>query len=208
MTKKEKIDQILKAVKIHEKTVNKSTEFGNDEKSYFLGLSKFVKDCLKDKSKVEKLNSYQINSLKNELFSYWNKTISVETEKFWTQIKNENLTFERKEPLKFALSKNRFRNVEQGIGARKYWKTLKTIQSIKNEYSVSDIKKIDKIIVDDENNRFEILKKCLKKKNIPKSQYLKFGECIAYFSNCKLFEKYLTEKEVVELYTIWKNFKS
>ena len=31
---------------------------------------------------------------------------------------------------------------------------------------------------------------------------------MAYFANCDLFKKYLTKKEVTELYTIWKNFKS
>ena len=146
--------------------------------------------------------------MKNDLLIYWNETISLETEKFWTVVKNEKLNLERKEPLKFALSKNRFRNVEQGIGARKYWNSLKSLKSIKNEYSNLEIKKIDEIIVEDEKNRIGILKKCLEKKNIPKSQYLKFGECMAYFANCRLFEEYLTEKEVNELYTIWKNFKS
>ena len=123
-------------------------------------------------------------------------------------VKTANLNLERKEPLKFALDKNRFRNVEQGIGARKYWDSLKSLKCIKDRYSDSEIKKIDEIIVEDENKRIGILKKCLAKKNIPKSQYLKFGECMAYFANCGLFDRYLTEEEVKELYTIWKNFKS
>jgi len=208
LTKTEKIEQVLKTVEIHEKIVNESTEMENDTKSHFLNLSKFTKDCLKDNSKAEKFNSYQIKSLSNELLIYWNETISVETEKFWTEIINENLSIERKEPLKFALSKNRFRNVEQGIGAKKYWNLLKSLKSIKDKYSEFEITKIDEIIVEDENKRIGILKKCLTKKKIPKSQYLKFGECMAYFTNCGLFNKYMTEKEVSELHIIWKNFKS
>jgi hypothetical protein len=208
LTKTENIEQVLKAVEIHEKIVNESIEMESDTKSHFLELSKFIKECLKDKSKIENINSYQIKSLRNDLLTYWNETISVETEKFWTEIKNGNLNLERKEPLKFALNKNRFRNVEQGIGARKYWSSLKLLESIKDEYSDLEIKKIDEIIVEDENKRIGILKKCLAKKNIPKSQYLKFGECMAYFTNCGLFNKYMTEKEVAELHMIWKNFKS
>ncbi len=208
MTKEENIEQVLKAVEIHEKIVEISTEIVNDKKSHFLELSKFIKECLKDESKIENINSYQIKSLRNDLLTYWNETISVDTEKFWTEVKNEKLNLERKEPLKFALSKNRFRSVEQGIGARKYWNSLKSLKSLQDEYSDLEIKKIDEIIVEDEKKRIGILKKCLAKKNIPKSQYLKFGECMAYFANCGLFEKHLTEKEVTELYTIWKNFKS
>ena len=48
----------------------------------------------------------------------------------------------------------------------------------------------------------------LSKKNIPKSQYLKFGECMAYFANTGLFPKYMDENEVKKLYVIWKKHKS
>ncbi|MBJ2176518.1 hypothetical protein JBL43_19880 [Aureibaculum sp. A20] len=208
MTKIEKIEQILKTVEIHEKIVRKSTEIDNETKPYFLELSKFTKDCLTNESKVSKLNSYQIKSLENELLIYWNETISVETEKFWTEILSKKINIQRKEPLKFALDKKRFRNVEQGIGARKYWSELKTINSVKDNFSKTEIVKIDQIITEDENKRIGILEKCLTKKVIPKSQYLKFGECMAYITNCELFSKYMTEKDVDELHEIWRNFKS
>ncbi|MEP2280856.1 hypothetical protein [Maribacter sp.] len=208
MTKTEKIEQILKTAEIHERIVCESTEIDSKTKPYFLELSKFTKDCLNDKTKAGKFSSYQIKSLENELLTYWNETISVETEKFWSEILIQKLDINRKEPLKFALSKNRFRNVEQGIGARKYWRELKIIKSIKDQYSESEIKKIDQIIDEDEKNRIGILKKCLSKKTIPKSQYLKFGECMAYFTSCGLFDTYMTEKDVYELHEIWRNFKS
>ncbi|MEH1009414.1 hypothetical protein VDP25_16875 [Winogradskyella sp. ECml5-4] len=208
MTKIENIEKILKTVEIHERIVRKSTEIDNATKPYFLELSKFTKECLTNESKVSKLNSSQIKSLENELLIYWNETISLETEKFWTEIVTEKLDVQRKEPLKFALDKNRFRNVEQGIGARKHWNEIKTIESVKDKFSITDILKIDQIIAEDENKRIGILKKCLAKRVIPKSQYLKFGECMAYFTNCGLFNKYMTEKEVDELHEIWRDFKS
>jgi len=207
-TKKEVIQQVLKVIEIHEKIVRESTEMDNDTQSHFLELSKFTKECLQNTAKVNQLNASQIKSLRNDLLAYWNETISIESEKFWTAVKTENLILDRKEPLGFALSKNRFRNVEQGIGARKYWNSLKSLPSVNEMYSDSEIKKINEIIAADESTRIGILKKCLAKKKIPKSQYLKFGECMAYFANCDLFKTYLTEEEVNELYTIWKNFRS
>jgi len=48
----------------------------------------------------------------------------------------------------------------------------------------------------------------LAKKAIPQTQYLKFGECMAYFGRSKLFEVYFSKEQVEELYEIWKNFKS
>ena len=91
-----------------------------------------------------------------------------DTEIFWQQLKNKAVDFERKEPLKFALIKNRFRTVEQSIGAKNFWTHLKKLKSITGTYSKTDIEKIDRIITDDENRRIEILKKCLSKKTIPK----------------------------------------
>jgi hypothetical protein len=208
LTKSENIEQLLKTVEINERIVNKSSEIDNETKLFFLELSGFVKSCLTNNSTVGKFNSYQINSLRNDLLNYWNETISVETENFWTEIISENLNIERKEPLKFALNKNRFRNVEQGIGARKYWTELKSLKSITSKYSEIEIEHITKIIAEDENKRIVILKKCLAKKAIPKSQYLKFGECIAYFTNCQIFSNYMTDKEVDQLHIIWNNYKS
>jgi hypothetical protein len=53
-----------------------------------------------------------------------------------------------------------------------------------------------------------MLKKCLTRKQIPQTNYLKFGECMAYANKCRLWDKYFTQAEVDELYVIWKNFES
>ena len=65
LKKTENIEQILKAVEIHEKIVRASIEIEKESKSYFFELSKFTRDYLLDKSKVDKINSYQIKSLQN-----------------------------------------------------------------------------------------------------------------------------------------------
>jgi len=110
--------------------------------------------------------------------------------------------------LRFALINNRFRNVDQGMEARKYWTSLKKLKEIKERFTITEIELLDDIILKDEKQRLEILKKCLSKKQIPKAQYLKFGECMAYINNCGLLEKYFSKIEVDELHDIWRNFKS
>ena len=82
------------------------------------------------------------------------------------------------------------------------------IEELVKDKTKTEIEKIDTIIADDENRRFEILKKCLRKKNIPRTQYLKFGECMAYMNYCGLWDKYFNKEEVQKLYDIWTNFKS
>ena len=196
-------EKLFKTTLIHDNLVDISNVFDEQTKRFFKSQSSLIRNFLNENPKA---NSYHLQTLTNGLLKYWNESIKPETEFFWTELKLNNIDFERKEPLRFALNKNRFSVVEQGIDARNYWGILKTNKSITDNFSKFEINKIDNIITEDEKRRFDILKKCLTKKAIPQTLYLKFGECMAYFNNCQLFEKHFTVDDVKELYTIWKNF--
>ena len=205
MTTLGNIDKLILTTKINDKVVDRSTIMDEKTKEAFKNLSKYTRDLLE---KEPKMNSYGLNSLKSGLLTYWNESINPDTESFWTELKDNGIDYERKEPLKFALEKNQFRRVDQGLDARKHWSELKKRKEIIDRYSKAEIEKIETIIAEDENRRLEILKKCLRKNEIPQSQYLKFGECMAYMNNCGLWNKYFKKEEVEQLYDIWKNFKS
>lgn len=147
----------------------------------------------------------QLKSFSKDLFIYWQESIGVDVEKFWTRLQNEGICIERKDELIFALTKGRFRRVEQAIASRNYWDLLMSMESIQIRFSASDRDKIKGIIDNDERARLQILQKCLAKKSVPGYQYLKFGECVAYFERCGLFDKYFSSSEKEELYIIWKN---
>ena len=208
VTKKEYKEKLLKTIEVQNRLVTDSKYFDITTKEAFINHSKSFSNLLTNETEKEKLTLTQLKSLTNDLLTYWNESISIDTEFFWIALKNNNIDFERKNPLDFAIIKNRFRTVEQGIGAKKYWGEIKEIKTVKDRFSKDEIEKIEKIIEIEENTRFEILNKCLTKKEIPQTQYLKFGECMAYFANCKLFDKYFNEKQVDDLYEIWKNFES
>lgn len=205
MTTLKNIDKLIWTTKINDKVVDRSTIMDEKTKEASKNLSKYTRDFLE---KEPKINSYGLNSLKSGLLTYWNESINPDTESFWTELKDNRIDYERKEPLKFALEKNQFRRVDQGMDARKHWSELKKRKEIIDRYSKTEIEKIETIIAEDENRRLEILKKCLRKNEIPQSQYLKFGECMAYMNNCGLWNKYFNKEEVEQLYDIWKNFKS
>ena len=203
MTTLGNIDKLILATKINDKVVDKSTIMDEKTKEAFKNLSKYTRDLLE---KELKMNSYALNSLKSGLLTYWNESINPDTESFWTELKDNGIDYERKEPLKFALEKNQFRLVDQGMDARKHWSELKKRKEITDKYSKTEIEKIETIIADDENRRLEILRKCLRKNKIPQKQYLKFGECMTYMNNCALSDKYFNKEEVEQLYDIWTNF--
>jgi hypothetical protein len=205
MTTLGNIEKLILTTEINDKVVDNSTTMEKKTKEAFKNLSKYTRDFLQ---KEPKMNSYGLNSLKSGLLTYWNESINPDTENFWTELKVNGIDYERKEPLKFALEKNQFRRVDQGMDARKHWSELKKRKEITAKFTRTEIEQIETIIAEDENRRLEILKKCLRKNEIPQTQYLKFGECMAYMNNCGLWDKYFDKEEVKGLYNIWTNFKS
>jgi hypothetical protein len=199
------IDQLVRTTEIQDNIVNASALLNEPMKQALYRQSDFVREFL---AMNPKATSYQQKTLTSQILTYWNESINPDTEAFWNEMKRSGIDFERKEPLRFALEKGWFRNVEQGIDGRNHWSSLKHLPRITNRYSQSEIERLDRVIEEDEKKRFDVLKKCLAKKTIAQTQYLKFGECMAYFGRCNLFEAYFSKEQVEELYEIWKNFKS
>jgi len=206
MTKLELQQDLLKACDIGHKIIRQSNYVDEKTKAAFLAYAS-IKGIVENLSPTNGLTLYSLNILGTEILTYWNENIGLDTELFWSEMRASGSRIERKDPLVFALNKKRFRNVEQGMSARKSWEELKISDSITQRFSSMEIATLDQIIKADENNRLHILKKCLLKNKIPPTQYLKFGECWAYFANCKLFEMHFTAGEVSELYRIWMDFK-
>ncbi|MGQ7947183.1 hypothetical protein [Flavobacterium sp. WC2509] len=195
-------EKLLKTIEIQNKLFGNSNNFDNNTKEAFVNLGNYWIDRIGKES----FTLTSLKSISTEILTYWKESIGIDTELFWTELQKNNIDFERKDELNFALEKGRFRRVEIGIGARKYWSVIKEFESIQKRFSKENIEKVDLIIDQDEKKRLEILRKCLRKKEIPQTQYLKFGECWAYMSNCGLWDKYFSKEEVEELLNIWKNF--
>lgn len=196
------IEKLFLTTKINDKIVDNSTLMDEKTKMASKNLSEYIRNFLE---KEPNMSSYEMISLRNGLLTYWNESINPDTESFWAELKNNGIDYERKEPLKFALKQNRFRRVDQGIDARKYWNELKVRKEVIERFTKDEIKQIEKIIFEDENQRFEILRDCFKKNKIPKTKYLKFGECVEYMNKCGLWNKYFNRDEVKQLHNIWNN---
>ena len=156
MTTLRNIEKLIFATKINDKVVDGSSIMDEKPKEAFKHLSTYIRDLLEEEPKM---NSYGLNSLKNELLTYWNESINPDTEFFWTELKTNGIDYERKEPLRFALDKKRFRQVEQGSDARNHWTELKKLKEIQHRFTKKEIEEIDAIISKDEKQRIEILKR-------------------------------------------------
>ncbi|MGC3945538.1 MAG: hypothetical protein QM762_13645 [Chryseolinea sp.] len=149
-----------------------------------------------------------MKSLASGILTFWRESVGVEVETFWAELRSQNIDFERRDELVFAIAKGRFRRVDIGMAARKDWILLRDLDSVKKRFSERELAIIDQVIKKDEIERLEILRKCLKNNEIPQSKYLKFGECMAYFAHCALFDQYFSRDQVEQLNTIWRNFES
>jgi hypothetical protein len=197
-------DIILQIIKIQDEIFDASTTIDEATKQGFRQRSAMLISTVANQPK---LNAYQFKSLVNELLIFWNNIISTDTEKFWDVLNSNNLPVERKDLIKDALTRGRFKTVKQGIDARNNWAVLSGLSLITERFSPEQIYRVAQIIAADEQKRHAILQKTLTTGKIPKTQYLKFGECMAYFANCLLFKQYFTQEQTDELYRIWKDFK-
>lgn len=190
--------------------------FASDEKvmSAFLYKKDLDKQIINESIEQKDLTMYALNSFVNGTLIYWNESIGVSIELFWQQVHLKNLPYIRKDPLAFALEKGRFRNVHQGRDARYNWKDLIDAKLLLSRYSEEEIARLDQIIKNDEANRVSLLKKCIKNNKVPGSQYLRFGDSVAYLTDGKLLddgaykgtllESHFTEPEIRILDAIWK----
>ena len=197
-------DIILQIIKIQDEIVDASTTIDEATKQ---GIRLRSAMLISTVANQPKLNAYGFKCLVNELLMVWNHNISPDTEKFWDVLNSNNLLVKRKDLIKDALTKGRFKTVEQGIDARNHWAVLSGMSLITERYLPEQINQVAQIIAADEQKRHDILQKTLTTGKIPQTQYLKFGECMAYFANCLLFRQHFTQAHTDELYGIWQDFK-
>lgn len=191
-------EQVLTLLQVQDWVVKNSSLMDNATKDAFLNFTKISREQLD-----RQLTLTQMKSLVNNILTFWRESIGVDVEKFWTELRANKVDFERRDELQFALSKGRFRRVDMGMAARKDWVVMRDMDSVKQRFSERELELIDQLIKKDEMDRLEILRKCLNKNKIPKSKYLKFGECMAYFTHCGLFNQYFSWEQVGQLDRIW-----
>lgn len=201
--KSEYKNQLVRTIHIQNDLVNNGDLFDPKTKEALVNQGNYWSDRLSNES----FSLTQLKFVSSNILTLWKESVGIATEMFWVELKKNNIDFERKDELNFALQKGRFRRVDVGMAARKDWSVMKEFDAITNRFTKDEIEKISDIIESDEKTRLELLKRCLRKKEIPQTQYLKFGDSMAYMSHCGLLNKHFNEIEVDELYDIWNNFK-
>lgn len=198
---------LLEAIAVGDKIISDSTKLDQQTKTLMLGLNSYSKNYLNDGLSNDKLTAYEVKSLESEFFKYWKEAVSHDVEAFWEELTSINIAYQRKSPIRDLLSKGRLRHVEQWIGLFNDFGELGQNEYLTKQFSRKEIKSVTELLKSEEKKRFELVNRCFQKKEIPFSQYLKFGESMAFLERCNLMMKYFSEKEREEIYEIWESTK-
>jgi hypothetical protein len=117
--------KVLQTIKIQDRVMTDSNRLDNATKEAFLRLSTYCYQQLEGN-----LTLTQLKSLVDGILTYWRESIGVDIETFWTELKINNVEFERRDELQFALLKGRFRRVDIGMAVCPF---LSAISAIYNE---------------------------------------------------------------------------
>lgn len=199
-------ERLAKIIDIAETVIRDSETIPEETKQHHLNWGQQVKHMtLNPEPQFKKVAS--LKSLESDFLTYWNESIGIHTEVFWNELRQKEIECKRREPLRNALQKGRFRNVHEGMEAAKNFDNLINSRLLESSFLYEELLQLKKIIAEDTNKRVELLKHCLKKGAIPGSKYLRFGDSVAYMNECNLWSKYFKEDEVRRLMEIWSNFK-
>ena len=204
---KEKAKSLLEAIKIGIHTVNNSTHLDPKTKLAFNELHQYSENIIKIGFEKNKLTSYELKTIESELFTYWNESINLDVELFWKEIQNRNLEFKRKNLIKYLLENGRLRSVEQWIGLYNNIEQLSSTGQFSLMLEKNELNKLHELLDKEVEKRFSLVNKCFKKGSIALSNYLKFGESMAFLERCKLTLKYFSEDERNQIINMWKSQK-
>lgn len=200
---KERAKSILKAIEIGKEILEKSKSIDPTIKSAFGFSSQYSINTILDCFNKNKLTLYQVKTIESEFFTYWNETISLDTELFWKEIQNNNLHFERKNPIKYLLENGRLRHVEQWIDLYNNINQLKEAGQLKLLLDDDEIIKLQELLDKEEQKRYSLVKRYHDKGSIALSNYSKFGEAMAFLERCNLTLKYFSAQEREQIYEMW-----
>lgn len=202
-----KAHDFIEVLKIGKSITEQAVSIDPKTKFYLLKEADYNLNMVEEAIGKGELGSAGLKSLIDSYFVYWNESVEVATEEFWAVLKERSFEYKRKDPLRFVLNKGRFRNVHNGMAARKSWKDLIENGHFLSRYTTEEVKQLNEAVENDEKQRISLLSKCLAKKKIPPTQYLRFSDSMGYVDFCELIDTHFSDKEWNDLHKIWKDFE-
>lgn len=111
-TYQQRAEQLAKAVDIADNIVQESKVIPEESKAYFLNYGKQVKSmALNPEPQFKKVASIQY--LENDFLTYWNEADGSDIEKFWLELHQNEIDYERKDTIQVVLKRKKIKDIHE-----------------------------------------------------------------------------------------------
>ncbi len=112
MTYQERADRLAKTADIADKIIRDSNTIPEASKHQFLNWGQLVKDkALNPEPPFRKVVS--IKFLENDFLIYWNESEGPDIDKFWKELNEKEIDFERKDIIQLVLKRKKIKNIHE-----------------------------------------------------------------------------------------------
>lgn len=130
-----------------------------------------------------------------ELARSWSYWLAVWAELFWKEIDAQHVQLQRADMVLKIINRKRFLSVDEAMMYNRRWQDMRTSGYL-SRYTRVQVAFIDELLRKDKEKRLDLLIKSLRNKKVNVSDYLKYGEAIAYFTDGKLFSDQIEDDEI------------
>lgn len=192
---KDQIQNYFHALDIAEKYIDIS-DLNENLKNNIIKSYHYSKEQIEREPKLSVINFFI-----KDLSQFWSYHVAIWVELFWKEVEEKKVKLNRTNNIVDIIKRGRFVRVGEAMVFKKNWLAVVASGYISDLYSKEQIEFVNKLILDDREKRLTLLKKSLRKEFVNWSDYLKYGEAIAYFTNGHLFNEYDENDEINSLFS-------
>ena len=112
MTYQERADRLAKTVDIADKIIRDSNTIPEESKFQFINWGQLIKDkALNPEPQFRKVVS--IKYLENDFLIYWNESEGPDIDKFWKELNENGINFERTDAIQLVLKRKKIKNIHE-----------------------------------------------------------------------------------------------
>ena len=126
------------------------------------------------------------------LWSYW---LAIWAELFWQEIDARGIHLVRTDMVLKIINRKRFSGVGEAMMYNRNWNNMVALGYL-SRYTPGQLAFINELLRKDKEKRLDLLIKSLRNRKVNASEYLKYGEAIAYFTEGKLFSDQIGNDEI------------
>jgi hypothetical protein len=180
----------------------------SEDKESILKSSNYWRNSLSEfkREYPAKFRVSTVTEIINMFLVFWNESIGLDTERFWSLAKERRLNIKRRRSLRDVIKRGRFLSVHEPMSARGQWDELMSSNYLTQQFNDAEIEELQNIMNNDEIKRANLFKKCLRNNRLADSDALRYLDNMAYFGEHNIYADHFSDEEVERIHTIRREY--